>query len=207
MDRVLCGMRWSRCLVYLDDVISFGESISEALTHLEEVLCRLSDFGLQLKAKKCTFMQTEEAFLGHIVGTEALQSCLPHQLDIRTGQLWAEGRSTLQLHQQRLTPRAAAYLTTSVVLPPDSEVVAPLSVRSASGIWPGPCSMVEPCMDLTEDYESVRDLAGPSVCTFMRCSVRDCMAHQSRLMWTIIIVCVCQMTVTIWSRKTCFLWE
>ena len=27
MDRVLCGMRWSRCLVYLDDVISFGGTI------------------------------------------------------------------------------------------------------------------------------------------------------------------------------------
>ena len=24
MDRALCGMRWSRCLAYLDDVISFG---------------------------------------------------------------------------------------------------------------------------------------------------------------------------------------
>ena len=58
MDRVLCGMRWSRCLVYLEDVISFGTSISEALGRLEEVLCRLSDFGLQLKAKTCTFMQT-----------------------------------------------------------------------------------------------------------------------------------------------------
>ena len=31
MDRVLCGMRWSRCLVYLDDVISFGVTVSEAL--------------------------------------------------------------------------------------------------------------------------------------------------------------------------------
>ena len=30
----------------------------EALARLEEVLCRLSNFGLQLKAKKCTFMQT-----------------------------------------------------------------------------------------------------------------------------------------------------
>ena len=87
-----------------------------------------------------------------LLGTEALQLCLPHQLDLRTGQLWAEGRSTLQLHQQRLTPRAAAYLTASVVLPPDSEVVAPVSVRSASGIRSGPCFLVEPCMDLTEDY-------------------------------------------------------
>ena len=72
MDRVLCGMRWSRCLVYLDDVISFGTSIPEALARLEEVLSRLSDFGLQLKAKKCTFMQTEVAFLGHNVGRTGL---------------------------------------------------------------------------------------------------------------------------------------
>ena len=55
-------------LMLFYDVISFGASISEALARLEEVLCRLSDFGLQLKAKKCTFMQTEVAFLGHIVG-------------------------------------------------------------------------------------------------------------------------------------------
>ena len=79
MDQVLCGMRWSRCLVYLDDVISFGASVSEALVRLEEVLCRLSDFGLQLKAKKCTFMQTEVAFLGHIVGRAGL-ACDPGKL-------------------------------------------------------------------------------------------------------------------------------
>ena len=79
MDRVLCGMRWSRCLVYLDDVISFGKSIPEALARLEEVLSRLSDFGLQLKAKKCTFMQTEVAFLGHIVGRTGL-ACDPAKL-------------------------------------------------------------------------------------------------------------------------------
>ena len=79
MDRVLCGMHWSRCLVYLDDVISFGKSVPEALGRLEEVLARLSDFGLQLKAKKCTFMQTEVAFLGHIVGQTSL-ACDPEKL-------------------------------------------------------------------------------------------------------------------------------
>ena len=31
MDRVLCGMRWSRCLVYLDDVISFGGTVTEVV--------------------------------------------------------------------------------------------------------------------------------------------------------------------------------
>ena len=56
-----------------------------------------------------------------LLGTEALQSYLPHQLDLRTGQLWAEGWSTLQLHQQILTPDMDGLLTTSVVIPPDND--------------------------------------------------------------------------------------
>ena len=79
MDRVLCGMQWSRCLVYLDDVISFGGTVTEALRQLEEVRCRLSNFGLQLKAKKCTFMHTKVVFLGHIVGHTGL-ACDPAKL-------------------------------------------------------------------------------------------------------------------------------
>ena len=31
MDRVLCGMRWSRCLVYLDDVIRRNKEQSRRL--------------------------------------------------------------------------------------------------------------------------------------------------------------------------------
>ena len=41
-----------------------------------------------------------------LLGTEALQSCLPHQLDLRTGQLWADGRSTLQLYERQFGFRA-----------------------------------------------------------------------------------------------------
>ena len=87
-----------------------------------------------------------------LLGTETLQSCLPYELDLRTGQLWAEGRSTLQLHQQRLTPEVNGFLMTSVVLPPDSEIVAPFSVRSQSGVRLGSCSLVEPSRSLTEEY-------------------------------------------------------
>ena len=53
--------------------------MTEALARLEEVLCQLSNFGLQLKAKKCTFMQTEVVFLGHIVGRTGL-ACDPAKL-------------------------------------------------------------------------------------------------------------------------------
>ena len=96
MNRVLCGMRWSQCLVYIDDVISFGASVSEALGRLEEVLCRLSDLGLQLKAKKCTFMQTEMAFLGHLVGRTGL-ACDPGK--ISAVQAWHVPVSVKQVRQ------------------------------------------------------------------------------------------------------------
>ena len=43
-------------------------------------------------------MLLEVASIGSdgLLGMEALQSCLPYQLDLRMGQLWAEGQSTLQ---------------------------------------------------------------------------------------------------------------
>ena len=87
-----------------------------------------------------------------LLGTEAFQSYLPHQLDMRTGQLWADGWSTLQLHQQRLTPDIDGLLPTSVVIPPDSEIVAKCSV---SGIRPHGCALVEHDRCLAEEYEVV----------------------------------------------------
>ena len=84
-----------------------------------------------------------------LLGTEALQSCLPHQLDLRTGQLWANGRSTLQLHQQKSTPLVSGSLITAVVIPPDSEVVAKFSI---SGGQLGDCALIDPNWDLTEQY-------------------------------------------------------
>ena len=86
---------------------------------------------------------------GGLLGSEALQSYLPHQLDLRTGQLWADGWSTLQLHQQRLTPELDGLLMTSVVIPPDSEIVAKFSV---SEIRPHGCVLVEPARCLMEEY-------------------------------------------------------
>ena len=87
-----------------------------------------------------------------LLGTEALQSCLPHQLDLRMGQLWADGLSTLQLHQQRHAVRASAHIKGSLVIPPDSAIVAPVSIQSPSGIPPGQCSLIEPTLDITESY-------------------------------------------------------
>ena len=63
-----------------------------------------------------------------------------------------DGQSTLQLHHHRQAARASAHLTNSLVLLPDSEIVAPVSIRSPSGIQPGRCSLIEPKISITESY-------------------------------------------------------
>ena len=67
MDRVLQGLRWSRCLVYLDDIISFGTTFDDALDNLTLIFERLRSYGLQLKSTKCHLFQTSVPFLGHVV--------------------------------------------------------------------------------------------------------------------------------------------
>ena len=100
-----------------------------------------------------------------LLGTEALQLCLPHQLDLRTGQLWADGRSTLQLHQQKPTPTVSGSLITAVVLPPESEVVANLSIDRGRL---GTCALINPNRNLSEDFgvivgHTLVDVTTPSV--------------------------------------------
>ena len=64
MDQVLQGLRWSRCLVYLDDIISFGTTFEDALDNLTLIFERLRTYGLQLKSTKCHLFQTSVPFLG-----------------------------------------------------------------------------------------------------------------------------------------------
>ena len=84
MDRVLQGLRWSHCLLYLDDIISFGSTFSDALDNLTIIFERLRSYGLQLKSTKCHLFQTSVPFLGHIVGRRGLE-CDPVKIeDVRS---------------------------------------------------------------------------------------------------------------------------
>ena len=52
------------------------------------------------------------------------------------------------------------------MVPPDSEIVAPVSIRSPENIPPGCCSMIEPNSTITESYGVVvgRSLVDTSDC-------------------------------------------
>ena len=79
MSQVMRGLHWKRCLVYIDDILVFGNDFEAALHNLELVLDRVAEYGLQLKSTKCNLFRTSVPFLGHIVGRASL-GCDPNKL-------------------------------------------------------------------------------------------------------------------------------
>ena len=72
MDAVLMGLQWSRCLVYLDDVVVPGKSFEDHLQNLKYVLDRFRSAGLKLNLSKCKFGRREVTFLGHVVTAQGV---------------------------------------------------------------------------------------------------------------------------------------
>ena len=121
MDWVLQGLRWSRCLVYLDDIISFGSTFDDALTSLTLIFERLRSYGLQFKSTKCHLFRSSVAFLGHIVGHRGLE-CDPAKIeDVKA---WPLPDCLKSVHQflgfvgyyQRFIPKFADIATPLVAL-------------------------------------------------------------------------------------------
>ena len=67
MDVVMSGLEFQICLVYVDDIIVFSETIDQHLERLVTVLDRLRSAGLKLKPEKCALFQKSVSFLGHVV--------------------------------------------------------------------------------------------------------------------------------------------
>ena len=55
LDMILTQFKWKTCLVYLDDVIIFSNSVEEHIQHVDEILFALSEAGVTLKISKCRF--------------------------------------------------------------------------------------------------------------------------------------------------------
>ena len=72
MATVLEGLRPSKCLVYIDDILIIGKTFEQHLNHLIEVLQAIRNAGLKLKPTKCSFAQHEVKFLGFVISSKGL---------------------------------------------------------------------------------------------------------------------------------------
>ncbi|XP_045034364.1 uncharacterized protein LOC123475563 [Daphnia magna] len=73
MDIILAGLRWTACLVYLDDVIVYSSTIDLHVERLRLVLESLKKAGLKLKVSKCHFAETSLKVLGHVVDADGIR--------------------------------------------------------------------------------------------------------------------------------------
>ena len=74
MERVLAGLQWKICLVYIDDIIVFGRTVEEHLEQLQAVFSRLKAAGLKLKPRKCHLFKQQVQYLGHLVSENGIQT-------------------------------------------------------------------------------------------------------------------------------------
>jgi hypothetical protein len=60
------------CVVYLDDVLIFSNTLKEHIHHVKKVLSRLREYGLTCKLSKCEFHVTSVSFLGFIISPDGI---------------------------------------------------------------------------------------------------------------------------------------
>ncbi|KZS10502.1 Uncharacterized protein APZ42_024997 [Daphnia magna] len=73
MDMVLAGLKWTDCLVYMDDVVFFGKDAKEHLKRLGKVLSCFQKANLKLKMDKCAFGNERVRMLGHVVSKDGIE--------------------------------------------------------------------------------------------------------------------------------------
>ena len=74
MTGVLAELLGAGVMAYLDDVVVFSRSVSEHLKKLDTLLCRLGEFGLQVRLEKSKFLFNELECLGHVVSKKGVSA-------------------------------------------------------------------------------------------------------------------------------------
>jgi len=67
VNRVLFGLD-AFTAAYLNDILIFSNSWREHISHIREVLKRIKNAGLTIKASKCVFATAQVEYLGHTIG-------------------------------------------------------------------------------------------------------------------------------------------
>jgi transposase InsO family protein len=70
-------------VVYLDDILVFSSSQEDHIIHVKEVLSRLRDNQLVLKAEKCEWSVTEVEFLGFIISKDGMRMAKDKMLALK----------------------------------------------------------------------------------------------------------------------------
>ena len=90
MEQLFQGLQWKGVLVYLDDLVAYGNTWPRALRLLRKVFQRLREANLKLKPSKCFLMRTEAEYLGHRVNADGVS---PSDVKTKAIKHWPEPAS------------------------------------------------------------------------------------------------------------------
>ena len=72
MEQVLVGLPLNTALIYLDDVLVAGRNFEEHIANLRVVLQRFRSASLKFNPKKCSLLQRQVRYLGHVVSENGI---------------------------------------------------------------------------------------------------------------------------------------
>ena len=72
MTLILKSENWEKCLIYLDDVLVFSRGFEQHMERLQQVFQRFREAGAKLSPSKCSFLNGQLKFLGHIITGEGI---------------------------------------------------------------------------------------------------------------------------------------
>ena len=90
MESLFQGEQWNGVLVYLDDLVAYGDTWSSALSRTRLIFQQLREANLKLKPTKCFLMRDEVEYLGHRVTTHGIS---PGEPKVKAIQHWPRPRS------------------------------------------------------------------------------------------------------------------
>lgn len=73
MDNVLRGLQGLHCMVYLDDIIVYGNSLDNMIQNLRTVFDRIRATNMKIQLDKSEFLRKEVLYLGHTITKEGLR--------------------------------------------------------------------------------------------------------------------------------------
>lgn len=80
MTRIFGEGLFEKCIVYVDDILIFGQTREQHDSNLRWVLQRCEQNNVKIKLEKCSFAQTEVEYLGFIVSGDSIRP-LPNKID------------------------------------------------------------------------------------------------------------------------------
>jgi hypothetical protein len=72
MNDIFCEFLDDFVVCYLDDILIFSKNLEEHEQHVQLVLQKLRDVGLNTKLEKCIFHQPQMEFFEYIISNEGL---------------------------------------------------------------------------------------------------------------------------------------